>query len=46
MDMLIPITSSGKITGLSLQAATHIFTGAGVGVASIVMPHTATSSLI
>jgi len=43
MNMLIPITSSAKITGLSLQAATHIFTGAGVGVASIVMPNTATS---
>jgi hypothetical protein len=40
MDMLVPITSSGKITGLSLQAPTHIFTGAGAGVASIVMPNT------
>jgi hypothetical protein len=43
MNMLIPITSSGKITGLSLEAPTHIFTGAGVGVGSIVMPNTATS---
>jgi len=43
MDMLVPITSSGKITGLSLQAPTHIFTGAGVGVASIIMPNTSTS---
>jgi len=42
-DSQVPITSTGKITGLSLQAATHIFTGAGVGVASIVMPNTATS---
>ncbi len=43
MDMSVPITSSGKITGLSLQAPTHIFTGSGVGIASIVMPNTATS---
>ena len=43
MDMSVPITSSGKITGLSLQAPTHIFTGAGVGIGNIVMPNTATS---
>ena len=43
MDMSVPITSSGKITGLSLQAPTYIFTGSGVGIASIVMPNTATS---
>jgi hypothetical protein len=42
-DSLVPITSTGKITGLSLQAPTHIFTGAGAGIASIVMPNTATS---
>ena len=43
MDMLVPITSNGKITGLSLQSPTHIFTGTGTGVASIVMPNTTNS---
>jgi len=42
-DSQVPITSTGKITGLSLQAATHIFTGSGVGIASIVMPNTIAS---
>ena len=43
MDMLIPITSSGKITGSILESSRYIITGAGLGACNLQTPNIATS---